>query len=296
MHVFITGATGLVGRRLESELRSEGRQVTRMVRASPKADEVLWNYQDRQIDLEKLAAADAVVHLAGESIAQGRWTEEKKRRIRESREGGTRFLAESIARLQAPPKVFVCASAVGYYGDRGDDELTEQSAPGAGFLPEVCIAWEKACRPAADAGVRVVNLRIGIVLSREGGALAKMLPPFRLGAGGVVGGGRQWWSWIALDDVVRAVQHILTDESLEGPVNGTAPHPVTNREFTTTIAHVLHRPAIFPLPAFAARLALGEMANGLLLASAKVLPRKLQQSGFEFQFPELEPALRGALE
>jgi uncharacterized protein (TIGR01777 family) len=266
-----------------------------MVRSSPKGDEALWNYQVQQIDLEKLATADAVVHLAGENIANGRWNNDKKRRIRESREAGTRFLAESIARLQERPKVLLCASAIGYYGDRGDEELTEQSSPGMGFLPEVCIAWESACRPAAEAGVRVVNLRIGLVLSRDGGALRKMLLPFKLGAGGVVGGGKQWWSWIALDDLVRAMQQILTNEQLQGPVNGTAPQPVTNREFTKTLGKAISRPTIFPMPAFAARLALGEMANELLLASARVFPRRLQESGFKFQFPELEAALRHVL-
>jgi uncharacterized protein (TIGR01777 family) len=292
MNVFITGAGGLIGSRLTAQLQEEGHRVTRMVRSSPKADEALWNYQQQQIDLDKLAQADAVVHLAGENIAEGRWTNDKKRRIRESREAGTRFLAESIARLHQRPQVFLCASAIGYYGDRGDEELTEQSGPGEGFLPDVCTAWENACRPAADAGVRVANLRIGIVLSREGGALRKMLLPFKLGAGGVIGGGSQWWSWIALDDLVRAMLFVLTNESLQGPVNGTAPYPVTNREFTKTLGKVLARPTIFPMPAFAARLALGEMANGLLLASARVLPRRLKESGFKFQFSELEGAQR----
>jgi uncharacterized protein (TIGR01777 family) len=296
MHVFITGGSGLIGSRLTSELQKGGHRVTRMVRSSPRGDEALWSYQGKQIDLEKLAAADAVVHLAGENIAQGRWSDQKKRRIRESREAGTRFLAESIARLQERPRVFLCASAIGYYGDRGDEELTEQSSPGVGFLPEVCIAWEAACRPAAEVGVRVANLRIGVVLSREGGALAKMLLPFRLGLGGVVGGGRQWWSWIALDDLVRAMQQILMDESLAGPVNGTAPNPVTSREFTKTLGKVLRRPTIFPIPAFAARAGLGEMADGLLLASARVLPQRLKQSEFKFRFPELESAFAEVLD
>jgi uncharacterized protein (TIGR01777 family) len=295
MHVFVTGSTGLVGNRLIAELQSDGHQVTRLVRRSPKAGEALWNYQERQIDLDKLAAADAVVHLAGENIADGRWNDDKKRRIRESREVGTRFLAESLTRLPQRPRVLVAASATGYYGDRDDEKLTESSPPGKGFLPDVCLAWETACQPAVNAGVRVVNIRIGVVLSRQGGALAKMLLPFQMGAGGVIGHGRQWWSWITLDDLVRAMQFALNQSNVVGPINGTAPNPVTNREFTKTLGRVLNRPTIFPMPAFAARLALGEMANDLLLASVQVYPRQLQQYGFQFRYPELEPALRHVL-
>jgi uncharacterized protein (TIGR01777 family) len=255
----------------------------------------LWNYQERRIDAEQLASADAVIHLAGESIAEGRWNDAKKRRIRESRELGTRFLAESITRLPRRPQVLVSASAVGYYGDRGDEQLTEDSPAGNGFLPEVCRAWEAACRPAAEAGVRVVNIRIGVVLDKNGGALAKMLLPFKLGAGGRIGSGRQWWSWIALDDLIRVFRTAIDNESLTGAINGTAPQPVTNREFTNTLGKVLRRPTIFPMPAFAARLALGEMANDLLLASARVLPKRLKENGFQFQHPELEGALRSVL-
>ncbi len=189
----------------------------------------------------------------------------------------------------------VSASAIGYYGDRGDEELTEASPPGQGFLPEVCQEWEAACRPAEEAGVRVAHLRTGVVLSAEGGALAKMLLPFKLGAGGRIGDGRQWWSWIALDDLVGAIRHALQTPAVAGPVNGVAPHPVTNQEFTKTLGRVLGRPTIFPMPAFAARLALGEMANDLLLASARVLPRRLQETGYQFRYPDLEPALRHVL-
>jgi uncharacterized protein (TIGR01777 family) len=295
MHVLVTGATGFLGSRLVASLQKEGHRVTRLVRRSPQAGEALWNYQERQIDVEQLATADAVIHLAGESIAEGRWNDAKKRRIRESRELGTRFLAESIARLPRRPQVLASASAIGYYGDRGDEQLTEDSPPGQGFLPEVCQAWEAACRPATEAGVRVVNVRIGVVLDKRGGALAKMLLPFKLGAGGRVGSGRQWWSWIALEDLIRVFQTALANERLTGPINGTAPQPVTNREFTKTLGKVLGRPTVFPMPAFAARLALGEMANDLLLASARVLPKRLKENVFQFQHPELEGALRSVL-
>jgi uncharacterized protein len=295
MHVFVTGAGGLIGSKLVADLQQQGHRITRMVRSSPGEGEVLWNYVDRKIDLAQLEAADAVVHLAGESIAEGRWTDAKKRRIRESRVAGTEFLAESLARLERKPQAMVCSSAIGYYGDRSDEELTEDSSPGEGFLPEVCRAWESACGAAEEAGVRVVNVRTGMVLAAEGGALAKMLLPFKLGAGGRVSSGRQWWSWIAMDDLVAALRFALTTDSLRGPVNGTSPHPVTNYEFTKTLGRVLGRPTIFPMPGFAAKLALGEMAEDLLLASARVLPRRLQESGFSFRFPELESALRHEL-
>ncbi len=295
MHVFITGASGLIGQPLTAALEADAHRVTRLVRASPKPGEALWNYRDREIDLDQLATADAVVHLAGESIGDGRWTDAKKRRILESREQGTHFLAESLSRLPRRPRVLVSASAIGYYGDRGDEQLTEQSSAGQGFLPDVCVAWERACQPAADAGIRVANLRIGVVLSREGGALTKMLLPFQLGAGGRMGSGRQWWSWITREDLIRAIQHILASESLRGPVNGTTPHPVTNQEFTKTLGRVLKRPTLFPMPKFAAQLALGEMADGLLFASARVLPQQLLEHGFSFRHPELAEALRHVL-
>jgi uncharacterized protein (TIGR01777 family) len=238
---------------------------------------------------------DAVVHLAGENIAGARWTQRQKALIRDSRVKGTRALSDLIGRRSPPPKVLVCASAVGYYGDRGDESLTEESASGSGFLPDVCREWEAACQPAAEKGIRVVNLRIGVVLSPAGGALARMLTPFKLGAGGVIGGGRQYMSWIALDDVVSAIHFALTHEILRGPVNGVAPNPVTNRSFTQTLGRALSRPILFPMPAFAARLALGEMADALLLAGARVLPARLLESGFVFRYPDLEGALRHLL-
>jgi uncharacterized protein (TIGR01777 family) len=235
---------------------------------------------------------DAVVHLAGANIAAGRWTAEQKARIRDSRVNSTRLLSETFAKLAQPPKVFVCASATGFYGDRGADIMTEDSPAGSGFLAEVCEAWEAATQPARNAGIRTVMLRFGMILSSAGGALAKMLLPFKLGVGGVIGSGDQYWSWIGLDDVVGAIHHALVNDTLEGAVNTVAPQPATNREFTKSLGKILGRPTIFPLPGFAARLALGEMADELLLASTRVEPAKLAASGYAFRHPELEGALR----
>ena len=234
------------------------------------------------------------MHLAGETIV-GRWTNAKKRAIRDSRILGTRHLSEALAKAPQPPRVFVCASAIGYYGNRGDEVLTENSAPGEGFLPQVCREWEAVAKPATDAGIRTAHTRFGIVLSRSGGALAKMLAPFKLGIGGNMGSGRQWWGWIALQDVVGAIEHILNTDSCRGPVNVVAPNPVTNAEFTKILASVLSRPAIFPLPAFVARLALGQMADELLLASERVAPAKLAATGYAFQQPDLRAALQSVL-
>jgi uncharacterized protein (TIGR01777 family) len=236
---------------------------------------------------------DAVIHLSGESVA-GRWTEAKKRGIRESRVVSTNNLAQALAKTEKPPQTFICASAIGYYGNRGDEILDEESPPGTGFLPEVCLEWEAATEPAAIAGIRVVNPRFGIVLSKNGGALKEILLPFRLGLGGRVGNGRQWWSWIHIADVVSAVSQILEGASsskLKGPVNIVSPNPATNGEFTKTLADALKRPAILPVPAFAARLAFGEFADEGLLASARVHPGKLLIGGFKFQYSDLLPAL-----
>ncbi|HEX6710441.1 MAG TPA: TIGR01777 family oxidoreductase, partial [Rubrobacter sp.] len=242
-----------------------------------------------------LAGTDAVVHLAGESIAEGRWTSEKKRRILESRQKGTRLLAEKISGLRAPPSVMVSASAIGYYGDRGNELLTEESGPGTLFLSRVCLEWEAAAEPAREAGVRVVHPRFGVVLSTEGGALGTTLPIFKLGGGGRIGSGRQYWSWVALDDVVGAILHALETDSLSGPVNVTAPDPPTNAEYTRVLGGVLNRPTFFAVPAPAARIALGGMADELLLASARVEPAKLEETGYEYRYPELEGALRHLL-
>jgi uncharacterized protein (TIGR01777 family) len=236
-----------------------------------------------------------VVHLAGENIASGRWTSEKKRAIRESRVNGTSLLSESLARLSRPPSVFLSASAIGYYGDRGDELLTEESPPGKGFLPDVCTNWEKATAPAVEKGIRTVHTRFGIILDANEGALAKMLTPFRMGIGGRIGDGKQWMSWIALADVVDALKYLIEDTSTRGPVNFVSPNPVTNAEFTKALGRVLSRPTLFPVPAFGVRLAFGEMADALLLSSQKVEPSVLADRGFPFTWPTLEPALRHIL-
>lgn len=295
MHVAITGSSGLVGSELIPFLTTGGHQVTRIVRGNPKPGEVEWHPSKQNFDPAQLAGVDAVVHLAGENIAGGRWNEERKQRIRQSRVEGTRLLCEGLARMETPPRVLVSASAVGIYGDRGAELLDESNSPGDGFLAEVAEQWEQATQAAVDAGIRVVNLRFGMILSPKGGALGTMLTPFKLGVGGVVGSGKQYWSWIALDDVVTAVHQSLMNESLSGPVNAVAPNAVTNKEFTKTLGRVLGRPTILPVPKFAARIAMGEMADELLLASARVEPKCLLESGFEFRHPKLEEALRHLL-
>jgi len=301
MKVIVTGATGLVGSALARSLLADGHEVTRLVRGgsqgfrAPGTAAVHWNPERGEIDAKELEGHDAAVHLAGESIAEGRWDDEKKRRILESRVKGTRLLAEALAGLSAKPRVLVSASAVGFYGNRGDEVVREESASGSDFLSEVCREWEKATLEASQAGLRVVHVRIGVVLSAEGGALPKMLTPFKLGLGGRVGSGRQYMSWITLEDLVGVIRRAIEDESLRGPVNAVAPRPVTNEEFTKALGGVLGRPTIFPVPAFAARLAFGEMADALLLSGARVEPARLNEAGFEFKSPEIEGALRSVL-
>jgi uncharacterized protein (TIGR01777 family) len=297
MKVLVTGSTGFIGSALVPHLVSAGHEVSRLVRTPPKPGgaEVRWDPASGIVETGGLDGVDAVVHLAGESIATGRWTAEKKARIRESRVRGTAVLAESLARLAQPPRTLVCASAIGYYGDRGDQVLTEESPPGSGFLADVCREWEAAADPARTAGIRVVNLRIGVVLSRRGGALAQMLRPFLMGVGGKLGSGRQYMSWIALDDLLRAAAHVLATEALSGPVNAVAPNPVTNVEFTRALGHILGRPTLFSIPAFAVRCVFGEMGDEVLLASARVEPRRLIASGYRFRYAELEDALRHVL-
>jgi uncharacterized protein (TIGR01777 family) len=297
MRILVTGSTGLVGSALVLTLKAKGHQVVRLVRATPKdsASEVFWNPEQGTLKAEDLEGLDAVVHLAGESIAEGRWTDEKKTRIRESRIKGTTLLSETLAKLKRKPEVLVSASAVGFYGSRGDEILDEQSAPASDFLAEVCREWELATQLAAQVGIRVVNLRFGVILSREGGALPKMLFPFRMGVGGKLGSGQQYMSWIALDDAVGAIEQALADNTLRGAVNVVAPKAVTNYEFTKTLGRVLSRPTIFPVPAFAARLVFGEMADATLLSSQRVEPVRLNESGYIFKYPELEGALRHVL-
>lgn len=295
MRIAITGSTGLVGSALVPFLTTGGHQVQRIVRGKPSDGECQWDPNAGTIDAASLEGVDAVVHLAGENIAGGRWTAARKQRIRDSRVLGTRLLAETLARLRQPPRVLVSASAIGFYGDRGDEQLDESSAAGSGFLVEVAQQWEQATQPAADAGIRVVNARFGVILSPLGGALKTMLPPFRLGLGGVIGSGQQYMSWIGLDDAVGALHFALMTDQLRGPVNVVAPEPLTNREFTRTLGKVLHRPTIFPVPAPLARLGLGEMADHLLLCSVRVYPRRLQEQAYAFRNPDLEGALRHLL-
>jgi len=297
MRVLLSGSSGLVGSALIPALVSGGHEVVCLVRSQPRdeASEVRWDPQAGEIDGAGLKGVDAAVHLAGESIAAGRWTAARKDRILESRVRGTRLLAEALAGLEQRPAVLVSASAVGYYGDRGEETLTEESDSGSAFLSEVCRQWEAATEPAVEAGMRVVNLRSGVMLSTAGGALPRLLTPFRLGVGGTLGSGKQFMSWIAIDDVVGAILHVLTTETLRGPVNAVAPQARTNREFTKTLGRVLRRPTLLPMPAFAARLAFGQMADELLLCSQRAEPAKLVASGYKFRFPELEGALRHLL-
>ncbi len=296
--IVVSGASGLVGTALAQAIEQRGGSVRRLARRSSAGRQdnaIVWEPETGQLNFTAFSGVDAVVHLAGENIASGRWTDAKKQRIRDSRVIGTRRLCESLASMTERPRVLVCASAIGFYGDRGEQILSEATASGSGFLPEVCSQWERATQPARDAGIRVVNLRIGIVLSRDGGALKEMLLPFQLGLGGRVGDGSQYWSWISLPDLVRALLFTIDNDSLSGPVNAVASRAVTNAEFTQVLGRVLRRPTLLPMPAFAARLVLGEMANDLLLASIRVAPEQLEQHGFEFQHPNLEAALRAIL-
>ena len=294
MNVLISGATGLIGTSLSRELEDGGHTVSRLTRSPGGANDVRWDPDAGTID-GSLEGYDAVVHLAGESIAEGRWTASRKERIMQSRKKGTRLLAGAIAGLSEPPGVMVSASAVGYYGDRGNELLREDSGPGSDFLAEVCRAWEAAADPAREAGIRVVHPRFGIVLSPKGGALGTTLPIFKLGGGGRIGSGSQWWSWVTLDDVVGAIRHAIEDDAVEGPVNVGSPNPMTNARYTKVLGKVLNRPTIFPLPAPAARLILGEVADALLLASQRMEPAKLKETGYRFRYPDLEPALRHLL-
>lgn len=293
MKIAVSGASGLIGSSLSKRLRDDGHEVIPLVRHALRAGEraIAWDPEAGRLDRAELEGCDVVVHLAGENVF-GRWTEEKKRRIRDSRVQGTKLVSEAIAKLPHPPRVLLAASAIGYYGNRGDEPLTERSAPGHDFLAQVAQDWEAATEPAGRAGVRVVNMRFGVVLTPDGGAMAKLLPPFRLGLGGPVGDGKQYLSWIARDDAIAAIVHVLGSDSLKGPVNVTGPEPVTNREFARTLGRVLGRPAIVPVPAFALRLAFGTDGAEMLLSGQRVLPERLLASGFRFHHGDLERALR----
>lgn len=296
MKVAVTGSHGLIGSALIESLKGDGHEVVGLVRSrpEPRSAGVYWDPTGGVIDADSLEGIDAVVHLAGEWLGE-RWTEKKKAKIRDSRVKGTTLLAEALARLSDPPRVFLSASAVGYYGDRGDEPLTESSGPGTGFLAEVVNEWEAAAAPAAEAGIRVVHTRSGMVLSREGGGLKKMLFPFKLGVGGKVASGKQWMSWVSLPDEVAAMRFLLARDDLSGPFNVAGPDLVTNAEFTRTLGRVLNRPTPFRIPATALRLIYSEMADATLLVSQKVLSDRIREAGFEFKCPQLEPALRAAL-
>jgi len=292
--ILVSGVSGPIGAALLPTLRTRGYEIKRLVRGAAAADDqILWN-PGRPIAPEAVSGFDAVIHLAGESIV-GRWTNEKKRKIRDSRVAGTTALAQALAQAKDKPQVFASCSAIGYYGDRGNEVLNEDSAPGAGFLPDVCREWEAATGAAVDAGIRTVQMRTGVVLSAAGGALRKMLPPFKMGVGGRIGDGQQWMSWIDVQDMVGAIHHILKSDLLQGPVNMVAPKPVTNAEFTATLASVLSRPAIFPMPAFVVKLAFGEMGETVLLGSQRVEPGQLVMSGYPFRFSCLRASLENIL-
>jgi uncharacterized protein (TIGR01777 family) len=290
LRVAITGASGLIGSMLAPALISGGHQVVRIVRKAPAPGEIRWDPAGAGLDPAALRGVDAVVHLAGENIGEGRWTESRKRAILESRTVGTRLLAEAMAKAPSGPRTLVSASAIGYYGERGDEKLTEASTPGFGFLPEVCVAWEAATAPAADAGLRVVRVRTGLVLAKSGGLLQRLLLPFRLGLGARLGDGRQWMSWISAADLIGVYRHTL-EGTMSGPVNATAPGAVRNREFTAALGRALHRPAVLVLPRTALRLAFGQKADDAVLVSAHAVPTALEHTGYQFRHPALAAAL-----
>ncbi len=299
MRILVSGSSGFLGTAIVDSLKEQKHQVVRIVRpgtaakntGADRAQQVSWDPVAGKFDAATAEAADALIHLAGASIADGRWSASRKNVIRTSRIDATRHLIGALAKLQTPPRIIVAASAVGYYGNRGDETLTEQSAPGNDFLAEACREWEAETARGAEFGARVVSLRFGIILASHGGALPKMALPFKLGAGGRLGNGRQWMSWLTLAEVVNIVDFALANSQLAGPVNAITPNPVRNSEFTAVLAKTLHRPAIFPAPAFALRLALGEMADGLLLASQRVIPAKLTNASYRFQQADLAGAL-----
>ncbi len=293
MNILISGSSGLVGNHVMRLLRASGHNITRLVRRAPRShDERFWDPENGSLDPAVLEGIHGVVNLAGDNIGKGRWNDAKKKLILDSRVQTAGLLADTIAKSPVKPEVFVSASAIGVYGDRGSEALSESSAPGEGFLVDVCRQWEAA---ALRAGIRTVLLRFGMILAREDGALAKMVTPFKLGVGGNMGNGQQYWSWVTVDDAARMILFALKTHELSGPVNAVAPQPVTNADFTRTMGTVLHRPTRFPMPAFAARMALGEMADALILSSARVVPSRLQAAGYEFLHPDLKGALEAVL-
>ncbi len=295
MRIVVGGASGLIGTALVKELRAQGHRVQKLVRREQADGDIPWDPNAGKLNASQLNGIDALIHLSGEGVASGRWTAARKRSIRDSRVISTRLLAEAITAIDHPPKIWLCASAIGWYGNRGDAWLDEDSSPGEGFLASVCKEWEAATKPAADAGIRVANLRFSVVLSADGGAFKTMMTAFKLGAGGVIGSGEQYVSWIKLDDAVRAIAYVLGNPYISGPVNIATPNPVTNRELTKALGAALHRPTILPMPAFLARLAFGEMANEMFLASTRVRPKRLTDTGFHFESPLLDDALQAIL-
>jgi hypothetical protein len=297
MRVLVSGSTGLVGSALVPRLRCEGHDVVRLLRRSPPLGplEATWNPAAGRLDPDAVEGLDAVVHLSGESLAGGRWTRARKRALRDSRVDTTRLLAGALARTSRKPRVWVSASAVGYYGDRGDERLTESSVAGTGFLATLCREWEAATEPASQAGIRVVVLRTGVVLTASGGALPAMLPVFRLGLGGPLGDGAQWLSWVTLLDLLRAIDRVIADDSIRGPVNAASPSPVRNLDFARALGRALGRPARVPVPSIVLQVLFGEMARETLLASQRAVPARLEEAGFSFTYPEIEAALHHVL-
>ncbi len=298
MKFLVTGSSGLIGSDLVAALKDRGHQVIRLVRSEDQLSDnrLLWDPEHHELNMADFEGFDVVINLAGENIASGLWTEAKKKKIRDSRVLTTHMLCELLAMLNKPPKILINASAVGYYGDRGDEILDENSLPGTGFLAEVCQKWEEATKPASDKGIRVILLRFGAILSIKGGVLGKMRLPFKLGLGGVIGSGKQYMSWISIDDLIGVVLHVISNDSLSGPVNTVTPEPVTNKEFTKTLGKTLNRPTILPVPAFAVKLIFGEMGDELLLSSTKAVPSKLEASDYTFLYPDLASALKHLLE
>lgn len=294
MRIAVTGSSGLIGSTLVRSLREDGHDIVRLVRRTPSAsDEVEWDPRRQTVDTAGLAGTEAVVHLAGAGVGERRWSAAYKKELRDSRVLGTAAIAEAIASLETPPRVFVCGSAIGFYGETGSTEVDESAAPGEGFMAELCEAWEAAAAPAQEAGVRTVFARSGLVVSRGGGAWGQLFPLFRLGVGGRLGSGRQYWSFISLHDDVAALRHLIDDESLSGPVNLTGPVPVTNREATASMGRILHRPTLLTVPGFALRMVVGDFADDIL-GSQRVVPRRLLESGFTFAHPGIDDAVRAA--